>query len=530
MLTQRPEIATFDSTTGQTPEILLWSDEVHEQEEASLLSFWRLSFAPDYQRDQIFESLSKFYDATGITAHIVYETLGEFDLLLRLWIPRKYIPAEIENRLRDCLAGTNLWNVNYIQCTTVSHWARRPAARTGIPQDRAKTDVSNELINSVNAYNDAQVTAFRALDPLLDSPPEIRTPDRPDGVDALVAEGLLLEIPVMTRGVRFYITFDHPRRALSPAELTDVIERIDKKCDEVKRVWAARDPNGVEPQISFYSGIGTMTDFLVLARAPYGHFHAFVKDVVLGLRTISLDKLHQMRPYTHVLADEMFSDFQEHRPTVESTNIEQEIASASESETREFKASFALDVRRVWREGRYEKSTIMTDNVIKAVCGLLNSRDGGVLAIGVLELEREVQKLSDSDRLLVWAREEFKYKAQPDENGVLPNLVMGVKMEYGRGRPYPDSDRYLGAIRDALKDNIQPSPWSWLRQVVRTVSEREVVLISARPADTWCYAKLSKSEQLQFFVREAASTRAYQGLEADLYKNANPRPRRGGKV
>ncbi len=433
---------------------------------------------------------------------------------------------EVELLIRDCLAGTSLWNVNYLQCEMVSHFAQRRASNAKVSASPTPIDVTNELIGSINAYNDAQVAEYRAHNPLGDRAIDPYEPDRPDGADALIAAGMLAPVPLWTKGVRFYITFDHPRRALSPAQVADVEKRIEAKCEEVRRRWARRDPNGVEPQISFYSGTGTMTDFLVLSRAPYGHFHAFVRDFVLGLWSIGLGDLHQMRPYSQVLADEMFSDFHEHRPTVESTNIDSEVLLGGESETREFKASFALDVRRVWRDGVYDKSPIMTDNVIKAVCGLLNSRDGGVVAIGVLEVERETQKVKDAAKLLEWAKAEFAYDAVRDEKGQLPNLVLGVQLEYGPGRIYSDLDKYLSAIRDSLKAKIEPSPWSWLRMVARSISGRDVVVISVRPAETWCYATVAKSDQPQFFVREAASTRAYHGLEADLYKHANPRPTR----
>lgn len=60
------EPAAGISRRDLAPEVLIWADDVHRKKEASLLSFWRLSFSPDYQQTEIFNSLSNFYgDCSG---------------------------------------------------------------------------------------------------------------------------------------------------------------------------------------------------------------------------------------------------------------------------------------------------------------------------------------------------------------------------------------------------------------------------------------------------------------------------------
>lgn len=514
-------------------EVLVWTDAVHEHNESCVLSFWRLSFGPDYERDEVFAKLDAFYSQTRITAHIAYETLGDFDLLLRLWIPRSYLPEEIEARLAKLLRENSLWNINYIACHTQAHWAQ-PHDDVSRDEDdgdlpvaglttRSPIVVSDALITQINAFNDAQVRG----NPV----------SRPLGSQKLIDEDkVLIPIPLRTKGVRFYITFGSPQRPLTPNARADLLAQIKAKCRAIRRRWATAHPRSADddpdkkgPQISIYSGGGgTMNEFFIMARAPHGDFHEFVHTLVHGLRETSLGSVYQMRPQAYVIADRMFSELTEHLLSVESADFSEQMLYVNESETLEFKATFGVNLRRYRADGTLKRDDVIIDQVVKTVCGLLNSPDGGSLIIGVLEVHREVTKLGvHADDYLAWLKHTFNYVPRYIEtdglNRTLANAVIGVGLEYSGEGPYRDADTYQGAIHDVLKDHIVPDPWPWLRMAIRRVAGVEVAVISVRPADTWCYARLSSAGDLQFFVREAASTRAYSGHEADLYKQANPR-------
>ena len=324
------------------PEVLLWNDRVHERDESSQLYFWRLSFAPDYNRDSIFASLGTFYEQAGITAYVAYETLGDFDLLLRLWVPRRFIPDEIENLLRDILRADSLWDVNYLACRTDLHHAGLP--RTSFALENAPALVSDAMVSSINDFNRRQMDGELVV--------------RPPGASSLLQQGVLIPVRLDTRGIRFYIVFDRPHRA-TPAARKEILRRLLEKCESLRSEWAALLPDGPPSQISVYSGAGTMSDYLVLARAPHGHFHNFVRAMVIGLRAIGLEQ-YQMRPYTYVLADEMFSGFQEQRTTVASAGFSEEQLFAPEDSSLELKATFATNLRRLRHEGPHapDKSVV----------------------------------------------------------------------------------------------------------------------------------------------------------------------------
>lgn len=317
-------------------EVLIWHDEVHRRLESSLLYFWRLSFGHKYDRIEVLARLRSLYRDAGIYAHIAYEALGDFDLLLRLWIPRTLTADEFDNMLNDALASYSIEHVAYVQCRTILHWRQN----VDLELDDNSLTISDDAIADINAYNDAQWGDFLSES---DS-----TSVEPEDVADLVNLGVVSRLPLTRRGIRFYILFDHPRKPLTPAQRGEVVNSIKAKCFEIDSHWQ----EGEHPsQISLYAGAGTMTDFLVVGRTPYGKFHAYINELVDGLRSLHLSGLFGVRTTTHVIATEMFSDFAEQRPAVRSGAFDPADVLGDEDERLEFKATFAVNLARLRAQG-----------------------------------------------------------------------------------------------------------------------------------------------------------------------------------
>jgi hypothetical protein len=519
---QPPEHASTagDGAVAQR-EVLLWDDGIHEHKEASLLYFWRLEFGAEYDREAILERLRRFYREFGITSYCVYQTLGDYDLLLRLWVPRRFIAEEISTGLRTFLGGTTLGPVDYLACHTRTHWAKSQAGVSGRAGAAELESVGEDVVSAVNAFNRAQFNEQTAL-------------PRPTGSEGLIAARVLAPISLETRGIRMFVLFDRARRAGDNYH-EDVLDRLTRGCESIEREWSethAQDsppPWPTGPQFSIYSGQGPLSDFLIMARAPHGDFHDFTQLLITRLRELGLAKTYHIRPYTFVIADRLFTDFQEQRAS--SADITPETLRGQEHETLEFKATFAVNLRRWRSDGTRTPDEQVKDQVVKSVCGFLNSLEGGSLIIGVLEAEREYVKANAAGsgaEFLAWLTESFHYRPDVDDSGALirplPNALIGVKNEYdGPKTAYRDADKYYGAIRDVLRERIEPNPLGWLRVGEREIEGQSFAIVTVRPADTWCYAKLSNSREPQFFVREAASTRSAAGREAELYREADPR-------
>ncbi len=504
----------------------MWDDDIHERHEACLLYFWRLSFGVYYDRDYILECLRTFYSEFNITSYSLYQTLGDYDLLLRLWIPRRFIPEEIMTGLHELLRGTSLEQIDYLACHTRMHWAKGPDALAEQPDDSQALEVDSAGEDVIAAVNEFNRTQF-----------DLTTPaPRPPGTEELIAEGMLIPISLQTKGIRMFVLFDRAKRA-GPNYHEDVLDRLTRECKSIEKEWAdahrgdERPPWPTGPHFSIYSGHGLMSDFLLMIRAPYGDFHEFVSIVITRLRSIGLDKTYQIRPYTYVIADELFTDFREQRISIVSADITASTLNNREGDTLEFKATFAVNIRRLRKKEDLGKGDDrVKDAVVKSVCGFLNSLEGGTLILGVLETEREYvhdEAKGEGNALLAWLCETFGYVVHRNEDGSLErplrNALIGVEHEYAEGGPYNDDDKYYSAIRDILKDRIDPNPLSWLRIGEREVDGKKFAVVTVRPADTWCYATISTARDPQFFVREAASTRAATGREAELYRAADPR-------
>jgi len=498
-------------------EVLIWHDHVHETDEHARLYFWRLSFSPSYDRDGIFDRLRGVYQALGITSHVAYETLGEYDLLLRIWAPRSLGPEDIELRLWQDLREYKPWNINYLVCRTEIHWSDADKPPEIMPEDWPEAD--DPVIREVNDFNRAQWTSRE---------PKART----SRIETFVGKGVLRPISLDTRGVRFFITFDHPRMPFSLGTRKTGLNIIKDKCREVLADWRSRDLDVEAPKLSLYEGVGTMSDFLVMARAPHGHFHEFVRDITIGLRTARLDDLFDMRPYTHVIADRLFSDFKEERvllPDAEAIGFDFDL---EETESLEFKATFSLNFRTRMAVGREEPDEAVTSRLVKSVCGLLNAPQGGTLAVGVLEVRRELERVKDKRAYLQKLQDDFGYPIEiPDDEAAittldLPNAVVGIEAEVGEGRLFSDQDKYARRVAQELRTTIRPNPWPYLTMTFPVVANRHLCVIKVRPADLWFYVKDGEHED--FYVREASSTVRLAGEEMDHFKQAHRRGRVDG--
>jgi hypothetical protein len=500
---------TAETPANETAEVLLWHDKIHETQDAARLYFWRLSFSPSYEREEILTRLRQFFVDVQITSHTIYETLGEYDLLLRMWVPRVIDHDELELKIWRALRELKLWNINYLSCRTERHWANSEATATLKSDDWPQ--LTDPVVREVSEFNRRQMAGERQA--------------RSAQIEELLAKGVLRAVPTDRRGIRFFITFDHPRLPFNPGNRRIAVNAIVGACDAVLAEWSARPLEAPGPQISMYEGIGSMTDFLVLARAPHPFFHEFVDDVLQHLRGAGLDGLFDMRPYTHVIADQMFRDFAEDRLSIsEQMPLDIDIES-DEAESLEFKATLGLNVREFVNRGARDLDDRMIHGVVRAVCGLLNSPRGGALVIGVLETRREVERAKDKTTYLASLREHFGYEFDDgaDVPSALPNALIGIESEIGEGLPFGDRDAFLGRLTEVLRERIRPNPWPFLRTEVRSIRDRHVCVVSVTPGDSWFYARSADGKHEEFYVREAGSTRAYSGVDMDLFKNANPR-------
>jgi hypothetical protein len=494
--------------------VYVWHDDVHEAQASARLHFWRFAFAPDFDREPISAALRKVFAREKIYSYIIYEALGEYDLVARFWVPRTLNAEDLGFKFDTALDGLSLYRHEYTQVqSTLLHWVWQ--GTDPMHQDRPTADslaaVSNTRVEQLDAYNRA-IMGGR----------ENHEIEEPEWLPEFRSAALVRELPLDHHGIRFYVTFDHARRPLRRQERDVVARQIQAKCAEVEVRTRARLPGESDSlQLSFYAGTGPMTEFLIMARAPDRHFYSFARELVYGLHELELHKSQGMRTYTAVFADRNFSEFVD-RPLSELSAPDETILTRPESESLEFKSTFSVDMRRFLVHDEIESAAFVTDNIVKAVCGLLNAPSGGQLVIGVLELERELERVKDRAEAFEKLKGAFP-TIPPDlatDDGVSTNkVVVGLDIEFD------DWDKFVLRFEQAIKNQLEPNPLPYIDLQELAVQGRRLAVVKCRPAALWFYARI-KGGNPEFLVRELASTRVYSGSAVDLYKA----PRQPGRV
>ena len=103
----------------QWPGALQWHSEAQRRWGLCTLEFWLLRFHEWYDREKTFDRLSDLMEQIGVGAYAAYELSGQFDVLLRAWIPDREVNG-FENYLKETfpLQDSRQFRVSEV----VRHW------------------------------------------------------------------------------------------------------------------------------------------------------------------------------------------------------------------------------------------------------------------------------------------------------------------------------------------------------------------------------------------------------------------------
>jgi len=261
-------------TAAVSPPILpayLWHHKVHEAL-GERLHFWRLSFAPVYLRDAALAGIKAALAAHDVKSAAVYEMLGPFDVLLRLWLPEGCKGIHFSQTLEEELKPHGLYMLDEFSVAyVVRHWAftkkrKGPAS----PDDQA----INELIRNPEKIEDLERETLSRNDSeelkrrKLVAFPDNKKADAPGIKFALFVGGSSYpdldgyegdseagQLPTLTKDDR--------------NELEDLVMKVVSDADTIK-------------DRSLYAGEG-FGHFLVLGRVAYKNFHDIHAKLVTQL-------------------------------------------------------------------------------------------------------------------------------------------------------------------------------------------------------------------------------------------------------
>lgn len=495
------------------PDVFMWHDRVHQTRETARIQFWRLSFVPQFRRDQIFQGLRDAFGEIGIRSYAIYETLGNFDLLLRLWVPRLVDPEEFEAALHSHLDREGLWDADFMVVSSVDrHWLWEDGAGARLePSDDDLLEATDQRARDLQALNSLAMAGER------DQWTEMH--GRLEWLHQLELANLVRPLDIGRQGIKFFVTFDHPNRPFRRDDREVFLERLLEISEAAEALARSRRPES-SAQVSIYQGHGTMTDFLLLARAPDQDFYDFAKDLIFGLRERSgIDRLYRIRPYTHVAASRSFVEYSDLPITRSSPPPSTGDLLGPESASLEFKATYSVDLNAFLGTGKTARSDVAMAAVIKAICGMLNSPDGGRVVVGLAEYHRLPQQLLNPEDLPFPMLSRTNDLANPDAK-----LVTGLDFEIStRAAPFTDFDGFQRHLETQIRERIRPLSLAFVKTSEFPIAGRTLAVIDVRPSDFWFW--FVEKQRETFYVREFGSTRAYEEREAHLYRRSNIRER-----
>ncbi|HET7485410.1 MAG TPA: ATP-binding protein [Solirubrobacterales bacterium] len=451
---------------------------MHRKWAGERLLFWRLGFFPTYDSKEIEDGLLRTLQQHNVLSYTCYELIGAYDLLLRAWVPNSESDDEVQESLIKNLSTTNLRLCErFVVSRTPRHWV------WGDGREPCKPD--EKLLRQ----------------PLPDEE-LIRIQDEPEANQKLVKkreEEHLIGDAEHSPGIKFFLIVT----ALAPAHSLFVERRLEKRLIDT----LDDAPKGVSER-SLYSGDG-FGRFLMMGRIPFDQYSLLGEYFVKKMNDQTLREDFIARTYTHLAAfdqplvrDDRLLPVDHERKTPAEPSVE-ELLSQEESEEIEVKGSFFLDLKRliVGDHSANWDNEEMPKEVLTTITALLNTR-GGTLVLGALEADR------------------FEYGDIVDQLGRAPRV--GHYIFVGIGVDYTSDtwDAFQRRIEQIIESRISPDPSPYLTISKQVVQDRDMCVITIKqpPADFFYH------QGNEFYVRKGSRTMPLEGIDADQYRKAFPRP------
>lgn len=470
----------------------IWHHRVHQEWAGEELTFWRLAFFPTYDYDNVVaDRLHEVMDELRIGSYAVYETMGVFDIFIRVWLPAD-AGHRFEQKLTEKLHDASLQICEGFAVTrVVRHWVWDDEHGQPLPGPGRQTLSEPLQPDRIECVNRDQLGE--------------------DDLRALQESSLLVRRELIVKngeddrshkdgkGVKFLI-------AIASSTLATYQER-EQEASELVRIMYDHEIEDA----SLYEGNG-FGQFVMMGRVPASCFHLLPQ---LAIAVDSARRRGTARPYTFVSAHPGLMMFQERLP--EQLPPEPGEVRIADLLSQPPGATLAVvpSARLNWR--RYligEDPTLSRDEehfneeVVTTLVGLLNA-EGGHLVVGALAADARFGPSRAEDHPLL--------RDYPREGDY---LVIGLDRE---DDPY-DWGQFRQWLISTIRLRIEPAPIGTVGVTRHKIDGRELCVIKVAPTSaTWYYRRVKPSEDPVFFVREDARTVRQGGLSADIYKQARPR-------
>jgi hypothetical protein len=467
----------------------LWHYELHQRVGNERLVFILVGFDPTYHRGKTVAAVKTALAKIGVISYAVWELVGEYDLMIQLWLPGQVKLHHLLERIGDALPGQNADMLSMVVDSFDSHWMWP----LEIDFAQAESLIEPRDYVELNGPQSGKI-------------PEVR-------LKQYLQENYVHELP-HTKTIKFFVRVTNPSRATTGEQWQAVLDQLRAAVKKVQFNWA-----------SLMRVRGDDSSYLLTGRVLPERFEDI--GTVLGDTLGQSDILEYFgcRTITHISALSRPLDRREQLLSLPDLSAEPSHAPSEdlvvswlhrpESDDLEFKASAYTDVDfRVGRSGsrpqRAEKEQVR--GVAKAVCGMLNAA-GGTVVVGVAEL-------------VEYALADLR-KAFGDVPEISNRALLGADHEWPDHKGW---DSYQRRLARDLRNVIPGGVDGWLRYQPVAVRERTLCVIRVSPPPKYFYLRDRDRDGHvveTFYGRMGGETVPLAGQAMDDFRAAHPRTTRG---
>lgn len=469
-------------TGGRMPETTstrarhVWHQDLHRLVAKERLHYWLIEMQP-YDSVKAVDAIVDAMTSCRIRSYAAWELIGQSDILLKAWQPNNLDCEEVREAISARTMRTEI-DAYYFQVQRpIRHWMwQKP-----IDEQKFLFDVPGELLRSTNVAM-ATPTQLRSLE----------------------ESGYIGDTKIPRKKlIQFFMRF----------ESTKQLDQNNSARLEEEILESLAIENCYHGHL--YRGNG-ISSHLLAFRLPLSHYELVSSHFAKVVGRLSLDETLNVRSITHtsglheplVRREQLLPchpEDSEELPDDQVADLATQLETG-ESGSVEIKGSAFTDVgRRIRDRVKAPKSNVISDNIVKAVAGLLNARGGRVI-VGALENDAFSPTVVQA--------------AFPDAKAIGNLTLIGV------GAEWRNWDHYERRIRELLQNQIHPSPATQLDlNVVSIDAGIDLLTIDVPQGQThyWATMKSKQSNQF-FFVRMGMKTESLVGNEFENHRNANPRP------
>jgi hypothetical protein len=513
----------------QWPGMLQWNSEIHRGWGHCSLHFWLLRFHEMYDREEMFNKLVEFMDETRIGAYAAYELSGEFDILLRAWIPMDQAGA-FADRLEGAFNPVDSREFTVQQ--VVRHWPWR-----GEDTEKPRTCDIDALAEEISPDDVDRIN--RLSDQTHRGEPAKTSPSDAELIKQLMRSNAIADLQTTT-GIRVFLRLKVKDRVDTEDWLrmtNKVACELDKLTRPKGRRRASSESNGrfTIDEVSLYRC--NDRSLLILCRVPYTNWH-FMRTRLLEpladmhgiLQTTTLPALSRnfVRSRNHLFLDDQAvsglgtpslpddpssGGSDEDGPIPPPPSVPPGVRGYLERpEDTEFEAKgsafsplepwLCRDMDATPESDLDESSGFFRDTIARTVVAMLNT-NGGVLVIGVLEEERFSRHNNELLKLRI---------SQLPRGGRF--RVLGLQDPTFRKRGWDGFDLKFNRL---LKESIEGEVADLVRVSRHWHGRQSVALVQIEYPGMSDGFWLRDGKESRFLIRRGGSTDELRGPEAQRY-------------